>query len=161
MKGLNSREFLKISLLADFRVSLNFILLQPNVVFSSNIHSVGLLYWKITVIMPCYDFVIKLVNLDFQGMFRSFKWRTVLYFFVKFGKRYWPNSFCIVIHKEFLLSSSFFNFRSWPMTSSPYPVHVKLEFYIFDKCSHANLKRLGNSESEYSAEFISSHIQFF
>ena len=46
-----------------------------------------------------------------------FKWRTVLYFFLKTGKRYRSNSFCIVICGKFVLGSSFFNFRSYPVTS--------------------------------------------
>jgi len=46
-----------------------------------------------------------------------FKWRTVLYFFLKTGKRYRPNSFCIVIYEKFVLGSSFSHFRSHPVTS--------------------------------------------
>ena len=48
--------------------------------------------------------------LSFRWIF--FKWRTVLYFFLKTGKRYRPNSFFIVICGKFVLGSSFINFRS-------------------------------------------------
>ena len=53
-----------------------------------------------------------------------FKRRTVLYFFLKTGKSYRLNSFCIVIYAKFVKGQTFFSFRSWPMTSSPYSVHV-------------------------------------
>ena len=59
-----------------------------------------------------------------------------MYFFLKTGKRYRPNSFFIVIYGKFVLGWTFFNFRSWSMTSSPYPVHVNLNIFNFEKYSH-------------------------
>jgi len=47
-----------------------------------------------------YDVLLnqeKTLNQNLGGYF--FKWRTVLYFFLKTGKRYRPNSFCIVIYE--------------------------------------------------------------
>ena len=73
MEGFSSRAFLKISLLADFchflKKSLNFILLLPNLVFGFNIVSLVQPDEKIIIIMPYYDFIVKLKNLDFTGLF--------------------------------------------------------------------------------------------
>ena len=57
-------------------------------------------------------------------------------FLLKTGKRYRPNSFCIVIYAKFVKGQTFFRIRSWPMTSSPYPVHVNLNIFNFEKYSH-------------------------
>ena len=46
-----------------------------------------------------------------------FKWGSVLYFFLETGNSNRPNSFCIVIYEKFVLGSSFFHFRSHPVTS--------------------------------------------
>ena len=59
-----------------------------------------------------------------------------MYCFLKTGKRYRPNSFFIVIYGKFVLGWTFFSFRSWSMTSSPYPVHVNLNIFNFEKYSH-------------------------
>ena len=45
-----------------------------------------------------------------------FKWGSVLYFFLKTGNRYRPYSCCIVIYEKIVLGSSFFHFRSHPVT---------------------------------------------
>ena len=80
----------------------------------------GYLYCQIISYFEAYN----LLNL---GCY-FFKWRSVLYFFLKTGNRHRPNSFCVVIYEEFVLGSSFSNFRSWQMTSLPYPVHVNANF---------------------------------
>ena len=65
-------------------------------------------------------------------------------FFLETGKRYRPNSFCIVIYAKFVKGQTFFRIRSWPMTSSPYPVHVNLKFSILRNIVMWYLKRLQN-----------------
>ena len=59
-----------------------------------------------------------------------------MYFFLKTGKRYRPNSFCIVIYAKFVWGWTFFRIRSCPMTSSPYPVHVNNKVFKIEKTSH-------------------------
>ena len=59
-----------------------------------------------------------------------------MYFFLKTGKRYRPNSFFIVIYGKFVLGWTFFSFRSCPMTSLSYPVHVKLKIFEVEKICH-------------------------
>ena len=59
-----------------------------------------------------------------------------MYFFLKTGKRYRPNSFCIVIYVKFVLGWTFFRTRSCPMTSSPYPVHADSKIFKIEKTSH-------------------------
>lgn len=68
VKGLSSRAFFKISLLADFqhflKMSLKFILLMSDFKFNLNDVIKVLMNVKIYVIMPHYDFIVKLQNLD-------------------------------------------------------------------------------------------------
>ena len=76
MKGLNFRAFWKISLLADFghlmEMSLNFIPLHPDFVFSSSYVRLVLLDSKFAIIMLCYDFIVKIVTPNLEGLFRPF-----------------------------------------------------------------------------------------
>ena len=66
MKGLNSRAFWKISLLADFghfmEMSLNFIPLHLGFGFCSTNAILVLLDSKFAIIMLCYDFIVKNVQ---------------------------------------------------------------------------------------------------
>ena len=68
MRGLSSRAFFKTSLLADFqhflKMSLKFILLKSDFKFNLNDVIKVLMNVKIYVIMPHYDFIVKLQNLD-------------------------------------------------------------------------------------------------
>ena len=68
-----------------------------------------------------------------------------MYFFLKTSKRYRLNSFFILIYKIFVLGWTFFSFRSWSMTSSPYPIHVNLNISNFEKYSHVILQTSPNS----------------
>ena len=68
-----------------------------------------------------------------------------MYFFLKTGLRYQPNSFFIVIYRKFVWGWTFFSFRSWSMTSSPYPVHENLNIFNFEKYSHVILQTSPNS----------------
>ena len=76
MKGLNSRAFWKISLLVDFghimEMSLNFIPLHQDFVFDSSNVSLVLLDRKYAIIMHCYDFIVKIVTSNFEGLFQLF-----------------------------------------------------------------------------------------
>ena len=71
--------------------------------------------------------------------------KTKVDFFLKTGKRYRSNSFFIVIYGKFVLGWTFFSFRSWSMTSSPYPVHVNLNIFNFEKYSHVIPQTSSNS----------------
>ena len=78
---------------------------------------------------------IELLQTLFLGGHFFKRW-TVLYFFLKTGKRYRPNSFCIVIYAKFVLGWTFFRTRSCPMTSSPYPVNANSKNFKIEKNSH-------------------------
>ena len=76
MKGLSSRAFLKIPLLADFdyfmEIPLNFIPLPQDLIFDSNNISLVLFYIKIVIIMPCYDSIVKFERASLEGLFWPF-----------------------------------------------------------------------------------------
>ena len=76
MKGLNSRAFWKISLLADFghfmEMYLNCIPLHPDFVFGSSHVRLVLLDSKFAIIMICYVFIAKIVTSNLEGLFRPF-----------------------------------------------------------------------------------------
>ena len=60
-----------------------------------------------------------------------------MYFLLETEMRYRPNSFFIVFLMKFVLGQTFFRIRSWPMTSSPYLVHV-----IGRSCNFTKLGRV-------------------
>ena len=53
-------------------MSLNFIPLHPDFVFGTSNVSLVLSDSKFAIIMLCYDFIVKIVTLNLEGLFRPF-----------------------------------------------------------------------------------------